>query len=55
VIFILVDIKGMGVIWLATIWILWKARNDKVFNDINVEVDVIVEEVEVMAWKWVLG
>jgi hypothetical protein len=47
--------KGMGVIWLATIWILWKARNDKVFNDINVEVDAIVDEVKVTAWKWVLG
>lgn len=47
--------KGMGLIWLATIWSLWKARNNKVFNDVNCEVDAIVEEVEVLAWKWVLG
>lgn len=25
------------------------------FNDVNCEVDAIVEEVKVMAWKWVLG
>jgi len=46
--------KGMGIIWLATIWVIWKARNDKVFNDVNFEVDVIVEEVKVLAWKWVM-
>jgi len=44
----------MGIIWLATIWVIWKARNDKVFNDVNFEVDVIVEEVKVLAWKWVM-
>jgi hypothetical protein len=43
--------KGKGVVWLAAIWALWKARNDRVFNDVNVEVDVIVEEVKVLAWK----
>jgi hypothetical protein len=48
-------IKGLGVIWLSTIWSLWKARNDKVFNDVNIEVEAIVEEVKVMAWKWVMG
>lgn len=25
-------INGKGIIWLATIWVLWKTRNDKVFN-----------------------
>lgn len=44
--------KGLGVIWLTTIWTLWKARNDKVFNDVNCEVDAIVEDVKVLAWKW---
>jgi hypothetical protein len=46
--------KGKGVVWLAAIWALWKARNDRVFNDVNVEVDVIVEEVKVLAWKWAM-
>jgi hypothetical protein len=47
--------KGLGIIWLATIWALWKSRNDKVFNEANVEVDAIVEEVKVLAWKWAMG
>jgi hypothetical protein len=46
--------RGKGVIWLATIWVLWNTRNDKVFNDANVKVDVIVEEVKVLAWKWAM-
>ncbi|KEH39910.1 transmembrane protein, putative [Medicago truncatula] len=47
--------KGKGIIWLATIWVLWNTRNEKVFNDVNVEVDAIVEEVKVLAWKWVMS
>jgi hypothetical protein len=47
-------LKGKGIVWLATIWALWQSRNDKVFNDVNVEVEAIVEEVKVLAWKWVM-
>jgi hypothetical protein len=46
--------KRKGVVWLATIWVLWNSRNDKVFNDAMVEVDVIVDEVIVLAWKWAM-
>lgn len=35
-------------IWHATIWALWKARND-------FEVVGIVEEVKVHSWRWVLS
>jgi len=31
--------RGKGLIWLATIWVLWKTRNDIVFNDATLEVD----------------
>ena len=46
--------KGKGIIWLATMWVLWNTWNDKVFNEVNVEVDTIVEEVKVLAWKWAM-
>jgi hypothetical protein len=29
--------KGRGLIWLATLWALWKARNDKIFKGLNYE------------------
>lgn len=47
--------KGLGLIWLATIWTLWKTRNDMIFNDDNFAVDVIVERVKVLAWRWILS
>jgi hypothetical protein len=30
-------------------------RNFKIFNDVNFVVDVIVEDVKVLAWKWTLS
>lgn len=47
-------IKGLGLIWLATVWVLWKARNDRIFNGVSLEVDDIVDEVKVLSWRWIL-
>jgi hypothetical protein len=47
--------KGLCLIWYATIWILWKTRNDKFFKDVGFMVDEIVEEVKVLSWRWVLS
>jgi len=47
--------KGLGLIWLATVGVLWKARNDKIFNDVNFEVDKMVEDAKVLAWRWMLS
>jgi hypothetical protein len=48
-------IKGLGLIWLATIWVLWKVRNDKIFKGANFAVGDIVEEVKVISWRWTLS
>lgn len=47
--------KGRGLIWLATIWVLWKARNDKIFNGVNYVAVDIVETVKVLSWRWILS
>lgn len=47
-------VKGLGLIWHTTIWFLWKARNDKIFNNTTFEVDEIVEKIKVMSWRWLL-
>lgn len=47
--------RGRRIIWLATLWILWKARNDKIFNGQIHEVDDVVEEVKVLSWRWLLS
>ena len=34
---------------------MWKARNDCVFNEGGKGVDDLVEEIQVLSWKWLLG
>lgn len=46
--------KGLRLIWHATVWGLWKARNDRVFNGRNPDVEEIVEEIKVWSWRWSL-
>jgi hypothetical protein len=40
-------------IWAAGIWSIWKARNDKIFNNKEVNVDHVVENLKRMSWNWV--
>jgi len=46
--------KGYYLIWHASVWLLWKARNDKIFNNVVCDADSIVEEVKVLSWRWSL-
>ena len=47
-------LKSLRLIWLSTIWVLWKGRNDKIFNCVKHEVDGLVEEIKVLSWRWML-
>lgn len=46
--------RGLRLIWHTTIWLLWKARNCHIFNNVLMELDEIVEEVKVLSWRWML-
>ena len=46
--------QGFRLIWHTTIWVLWKWRNEKVFKGLTCEVDVLVEEIKVLSWRWML-
>jgi hypothetical protein len=35
--------KGLPIAWLAFFWVVWKVRNDRVCNNITVEVLAAVE------------
>jgi hypothetical protein len=37
------------VIWLAFVWVLWKVRNDRVFNNVVVDVPAIFDLVQRMS------
>lgn len=41
--------KGAWVIWHAVVWIIWKMRNDRVFNNKVCGVDEMVDQVKVIS------
>lgn len=41
--------------WHATIWVLWKGRNNRIFNDGVEFVDDLVEEIKVLSWRWAMS
>ncbi|RHN54844.1 putative RNA-directed DNA polymerase [Medicago truncatula] len=44
--------KGYWLIWHAVLWTIWKARNDRIFNNILKDFDKIVEVIKVISWNW---
>jgi len=47
-------LRGLWLIWQTTVWVLWKARNDKIFKGINYEPEELVDEIKVLSWRWML-
>ncbi|KAK2397838.1 hypothetical protein QL285_059374 [Trifolium repens] len=47
--------KCFSLIWLAFIWVLWKTRNDRVFNNIIVDASTVVDLVQRLSWQWFLN
>ncbi|MCI14470.1 pantothenate synthetase [Trifolium medium] len=46
--------QGFLMIWHATLWCIWKARNSSIFANGSFVPKVIVDEIKVMSWKWCL-
>ena len=45
--------KVVNTIILATIWFIWKARNDAIFNNKKVSTRLVVEEVKSNTFLWI--
>lgn len=41
-----------SVIWFGCIWVVWKRRNKKIFRNSNGLSDALIDEIQVLAWKW---
>ncbi|XP_058774821.1 uncharacterized protein LOC131649093 [Vicia villosa] len=40
------------VIWYACVWSIWKARNAKIFRNIEVEIVKLIEDIIECSWRW---
>jgi hypothetical protein len=44
--------KGYMLVWHATLWIIWLARNNRIFKEVIKNSADLVEEIKVMTWRW---
>jgi hypothetical protein len=47
--------RGFLLIWHASLWYIWKARNSAIFASGILSPRVIVEEIKKLSWKWSLA
>jgi len=47
--------NGMQIIWHTTIWVIWKFRNNIIFNNGSIEVEEAVKETILLFWRWSLA
>jgi len=47
--------RGLRLIWHTTIWMIWNARKNVIFNEEAFRVDEIVEEIKMVSWRWSLA
>jgi hypothetical protein len=41
----------VGVIWFTTIYLIWKTRNDMIFNQTGYDWEKLFEEVKILSWR----
>ncbi|AES95629.1 hypothetical protein MTR_5g027610 [Medicago truncatula] len=46
--------QGFWLIWHATLWVIWKVRNEIIFNNGTFDVEEVVENIKVLSWSWSL-
>jgi hypothetical protein len=47
--------NGMALVWCACVWVLWKVRNNCVFNNLAIELVEVIDQVKLTSWQWFIG
>jgi hypothetical protein len=45
----------LQVIWYATVWEIWKERNNRIFNDIICSISHVVDTIKSLTFMWLKG
>ncbi|PNX69227.1 hypothetical protein L195_g056601 [Trifolium pratense] len=45
----------LALIWNSLMWVIWRFRNDCIFNNKEATVEEMVDEVKLLSWKWFMG
>jgi hypothetical protein len=43
------------VIWFATVWEIWKERNNRIFNNMNCSISQVVDKIKSLTYMWLKG
>lgn len=44
--------KSLWIMWIAAMWLIWKMRNEVVFNNRRMDPDRVFEMIQLTLWKW---
>ncbi|KAK2424522.1 hypothetical protein QL285_034875 [Trifolium repens] len=44
--------NGYRLVWHTTVWLIWRYRNDVLFNNLVKNASDCAEERKVLTWKW---
>jgi hypothetical protein len=47
--------SALLLLWQVTIWVIWRFRNDRLFNNKDVSAIEVVDSIKQLAWRWYLG
>lgn len=46
------SVSKLVVIWITYVWTIWKGRNNKIFQNKEIRLGEMAEEVNILPWKW---
>ncbi|GAU46742.1 hypothetical protein TSUD_286020 [Trifolium subterraneum] len=46
--------KSLSIVWMDFVWVLWRVRNDRVFNNVDGSVEDVIERIQRISWQWYL-
>jgi hypothetical protein len=46
---------AFSLIWHATVWLIWRSRNNVIFSNGVIDPGVVVDEIKLASWRWGLS